>query len=57
MWVKNLLERNDLTGFWDRSLDDQNESQDIIVEYASIFTLWIWIVVKPPWLSIVRHIL
>ena len=34
-----LLDKNDLTGLWDWSLEDQKEVWDLIWEYASIFAM------------------
>ena len=39
MSQKELLEKIDLSGLWDWSLDDQKEAWELIVEYASIFTM------------------
>ena len=33
------MEKIDLTGLWDWSLDDQKEALEVIMEYASIFAM------------------
>ena len=49
---KELLKKNDLTGLWDWSLEDQKEAWELIVEYASKFSMLDVTGVKCTWLSI-----